>query len=412
MVPTPNLTPPSSPSFGTPRFLERVLALPALSDAFNLASHYYDNSKSNKVVGVALRAAEASVRMGLSGALPLAQPIVQRVGGWSAIDKWACQGLDKVQKVAPIITLPTKELVQVTRQGVLGVVAGNKVTVPPTMTGALTARAMRVMNVFVDNSGTRAVAGMLRNVINGTNTLIDTYLPPAKNDRRDPVVRGDEGVMRGTWNLARKAGHRVYYTALRTMRPDLTHQPDATITWGMMITYVQTTAVTWYTKGLTSVRELQGSILFWPIDLASNLSRQPQRVRQVIYNLSIRAKANPTTAPFVTMIESGFNNVSRMPGEVIRVLQMPVDQVTISARKFVQGLSDLLQSRVATFTHYIRVVQKTVMPMWEDISKEAATNIRASLVQRQSMTDDNINTGKEGQIIVSRKRENVKWELK
>lgn len=64
------------------------------------------------MVRVALEAAERGVRAGVTGALPLAQPLVERVGGWEAIDRWACNGLDRVQKAAPVIKLPTKEVMK------------------------------------------------------------------------------------------------------------------------------------------------------------------------------------------------------------------------------------------------------------------------------------------------------------
>lgn len=148
----------------------------------------------------------------------------------------------------------------------------------------------------------------------------------------------------------------------------------------------------------------------WPLALVSSLPLKPSRLRQIVYNLSNRAKTNPMTAPFATMIESGFNTVYRMPPEVIRILQRPLEQIAGAGRRIVQGFSELLQSRVATLTQIMRVVRQTVVPMWEDLSLEAVTNIRATLMRQQSSSSENSDNGKEGQVMIGKKKENVKWE--
>lgn len=61
-------------------------------------------------MGAALQMAEASVSVVASTALPLAHPILNRVGGWGTLDAWACRGLDCVEAAAPIITKPTGEV--------------------------------------------------------------------------------------------------------------------------------------------------------------------------------------------------------------------------------------------------------------------------------------------------------------
>ncbi|KAK7067712.1 hypothetical protein SK128_028269 [Halocaridina rubra] len=95
----------------TPAFTARMLALPVLSEAVNRALDVFDSSRNrNDAMGAALRAAEASMRVAASGAMPLATPIVNTVGGWSVIDEWACRGLDRVVQAAPIIKKPTEEV--------------------------------------------------------------------------------------------------------------------------------------------------------------------------------------------------------------------------------------------------------------------------------------------------------------
>lgn len=134
---------------GTPAFLARMMAIPALNDAFIFASHLYDNTKqdSNEYVRAALLAAEEGVRAAATGALPLAAPIVERVGGWEAVDNWACRGIDRVAQAAPIITKPTEEIVSTTRERMLMAVAGTG-TVPVSLSAALSARASSTVGSF------------------------------------------------------------------------------------------------------------------------------------------------------------------------------------------------------------------------------------------------------------------------
>lgn len=69
-------------------------------------------------MGAALKVAEAGVCVAASTALPLASPLVESVGGWATLNQWACQGLDRIEQAAPLITKPTHE---VSRERELGV---------------------------------------------------------------------------------------------------------------------------------------------------------------------------------------------------------------------------------------------------------------------------------------------------
>lgn len=68
------------------------------------------NQKERQYVGAALKVAEAGVCVAASTALPLAGPLVESVGGWATLNQWACQGLDRIEEAAPLITKPTHEV--------------------------------------------------------------------------------------------------------------------------------------------------------------------------------------------------------------------------------------------------------------------------------------------------------------
>ncbi|ROT69564.1 lipid storage droplet protein [Penaeus vannamei] len=136
-------------------FFERVLLLPALSDAIALVSHAYKTTQDrHQYVGTALRAAEVGIRVATDGALPLAKPLlhplVNRVGGWGALEEWACRGLDRVEEAAPIITKPTDEV-----------------------------------DVITTSRGGRLAAGAADRVLNTAHTLVDAYLPAREGDLHD-----------------------------------------------------------------------------------------------------------------------------------------------------------------------------------------------------------------------------------
>ncbi|KAG7177809.1 uncharacterized protein LOC121860097 [Homarus americanus] len=241
---------PNSASFGfggTPAFFARMMAIPAINDALTLATQVYDNTKRNEVMGAAIKAAETSMRVAATSALPLAAPILDRVGGWEAVDEWACRGLDRVEEAAPIIKKPTKEIVNRTRETVLGAVAGDKLIVPDTITEALVIRANRMMEVVTENVGVKAATNVAENALDTAHVLVNTYLPPGGGDKAHPDVSG-AGVRERTLILARKTGHRLYRTALRMMRPDLAYRNDAVITPGMMMEFARGTVMNLYTE--------------------------------------------------------------------------------------------------------------------------------------------------------------------
>lgn len=170
-------------------FFERVLLLPVLNDAISLVSQAYKTTQDrHQYVGTALRVAEAGIRVATEGALPLAKPLlhplVDRVGGWGALDEWACRGLNRVEEAAPIITKPTNEIVSSARRRVLSAVAG-KDAPPPSLSAAITSRANDTVDVIAASRGGRVAAGAAERVLNTAHTLVDAYLPPREGDLHD-----------------------------------------------------------------------------------------------------------------------------------------------------------------------------------------------------------------------------------
>ncbi|XP_047482029.1 uncharacterized protein LOC125034305 isoform X2 [Penaeus chinensis] len=206
-----------------PAFLNRVLALPALNDACNLAFTAYATAKDkHQYVGVVLRTAE----MGVRAAASTATPIVDRVVGWDTVDKWACRGLDRVEQAAPIITKPTNEIVTTTRHLLLGALAGELAAPPPTLTAALTTRATHTVDCVADTKGGRKAVDLAvcvaDRLLDTGHSLIDTYAPAEEGDLHETDER-DGGLANKGTALANRVGRRLVRSANRMILND----PDA-----------------------------------------------------------------------------------------------------------------------------------------------------------------------------------------
>lgn len=233
----------------TPTFAARMLALPALNEAVNRALEVFDSTKSrNDVMGAALRAAEASMRVAASGALPLATPIVNTVGGWGVVDEWACYGLDRVEKAAPIIKKPAQEIVTTTRQTMLKAVAGGtEGGVPESLTAAITVRANSAAEVMSKTRGGSALMNAADQMLVSAHTMVDNYLPPERGDRQGKgVPRG--GVPIKVTSLLNKTQQRLYRSVYVIVRPPTDKSLDGAITIAMLMEFGRRTATDVYSE--------------------------------------------------------------------------------------------------------------------------------------------------------------------
>ncbi|XP_068240456.1 perilipin-2 isoform X2 [Palaemon carinicauda] len=221
----------------TPAFTARVLALPVLNEAVHKALHVFEDTKTrNDAMGAALRAAEASVRVAASGAMPLATPIVNTVGGWSVVDEWACRGLDKVEEVAPIIKKPPREIISTTRQRVLKVVAGGNVVSPGSLSEALTARANQAAEFMTNSRGGAVVTNAAEQMLTSAHVLVDTYLPPLRGDRQGAGVPNG-GVLIKVTSLLTKTQQRLYRSVYVLIRPPNDRSLDGPMTVSMLVSF-------------------------------------------------------------------------------------------------------------------------------------------------------------------------------
>ncbi|XP_027208538.1 perilipin-1 isoform X1 [Penaeus vannamei] len=293
---------------GTPAFLARMMAIPALNDAFIFASHLYDNTKqdSNEYVRAALLAAEEGVRAAATGALPLAAPIVERVGGWEAVDNWACRGIDRVAQAAPIITKPTEEIVSTTRERMLMAVAGTG-TVPVSLSAALSARASSTVEFMSKLSGGQAATGVAARIVNTANTLLDSVLPAKPGDPRDTVA--DAGSVGALLNKTRR---RLYRTMHNVAYPRLKHTResiDGSFSASLLYDFGRQAASTLYSE--ISRQPERGEVASLPMRLARSTFQM---------NLQIGQRLGPDFQRSVANMQDSFKSrdLNRATREMIQ----------------------------------------------------------------------------------------------
>ncbi|XP_068238638.1 uncharacterized protein [Palaemon carinicauda] len=195
-------------------FMTRVLALPAVDQA---AAMYRVTKEQQPYVGVALRLAEAGIMRTVTATgaiIPLATPIANHV------DVLACQVLDNVVKVAPIITKPTDEIVDDTRHFVMRSIAGGQHhSKPLTLKTALVARASEVVDRASATDYGRALIHLAESLLHSAHYAVDTCLPPSESDMHH--ADGNEGdLSTKALSLAYKTQSRLVRTAKRMLRAD------------------------------------------------------------------------------------------------------------------------------------------------------------------------------------------------
>ncbi|XP_064121719.1 uncharacterized protein LOC135226203 [Macrobrachium nipponense] len=204
-------------------FVTRVMALPAVDQA---AAMYRVTKEQQPYVGVALRLAEAGIMRTVTATgaiIPLATPIANHVDGL------ACQVLDNVVKVAPIITKPTDEIVDETRHFVMRSIAGGQHhSKPLTLKSALVARASDVVDRASATDYGRALIQIAESVLHSAHHAVDTYLPPAEGDIHH--ADGYEGnISSKAFSLVYKTHGRLRRTAMRMLKSNNNGNEDEEI---------------------------------------------------------------------------------------------------------------------------------------------------------------------------------------
>lgn len=310
----------------TPAFTARVLALPVLTEAVHRALDVYEDTKTrNDAMGAALRAAEASMRVAASGAMPLATPIVNTVGGWGVVDEWACRGLDQMEKVAPIIKKQPREIIHSTRQTMLRAVADDNGTVPDSFSEAFTARANQAVNIaeFMANSrGGTVVMNAAEQMLTSAHVLVDNYFPPLRGDRQGAGVPHG-GVLIKVTSLLNKTQQRLYRSVYVLIRPPNDRSLDGPISVSMLVDFGRRTA-----------EELYAELLREP------LKDEPQNPGMAVARTTVKL-TKQYTDQVNELLKKQMDNVKTMDRDAImQMLQNSIKtslEITSNTGSYVQG---------------------------------------------------------------------------
>ncbi|CAL4067428.1 unnamed protein product [Meganyctiphanes norvegica] len=161
-------------------FNSRVLSLPAVKETVTAIEDVYNKTKaSSEIVGKTLELAELSMRRASAAGLPLMKPIIDTMGGAEAIDQWMCDGLQKAEQAAPIITKPADEIVTETRRYVRNSTAG----LPEAMV-ELTNNTMQAMTKNPIGKVTVDITTQVTNLsLDIAHAMIDTVYSNYKNNK-------------------------------------------------------------------------------------------------------------------------------------------------------------------------------------------------------------------------------------
>lgn len=211
-------------------FMQRVLELPAVAETVDLAEGIYvKTKKSNEFVGNALKATEDGIWRAAEGSLPLATnmttPLVNTVGGWTKLDEWACQGLDRVEKVAPIIKRPTKEIASTTRHFILSVVAGDLKANPKNFQIALRTGMDNRVALVTNSQVYKITANFAEQSLDNIHLFVLRYHTP-KKENADAWKKG--GVMLKTLLLVQEVGDLLYAVIVQQSLPALQDRANKT----------------------------------------------------------------------------------------------------------------------------------------------------------------------------------------
>ncbi|XP_069937735.1 uncharacterized protein [Cherax quadricarinatus] len=219
-------------------FWKRLKQLPIVEDSLAL----YQSAQTYKSVAVVANVADSSIQTA-SKIFPMTT-LLRPVGGWQAINQWACQGLDKVQAWAPIISKPTTEAMGDVKGKLLKVVARDKPA--ESITDALVIRAEEAVMLLNDYSGGRIAVNFATILVDNANTFVDAFLPPVEGELKELDSAAETLVPKAS-ALALKTSLRIYRTLHTFVHPDASCMDFSTI---HLMKFLLSSAKQWYTAAL------------------------------------------------------------------------------------------------------------------------------------------------------------------
>jgi len=179
-------------------FLERVSEIPVVNAAKEYSTAAYNQVKQlNRFTAAALSAAEVTALYFAVNAKPFLERVQPQA---QAIDQLACRGLDTVEEKVPFLMKPPEQLVEDARRLCASTVE----------MGYQTVEGIKSMGSETLSSVKNYGVQKANDALDGTEELVDRYLPPAFGEGSAEAQRESNSVPERASKLTSKIGLRVY----------------------------------------------------------------------------------------------------------------------------------------------------------------------------------------------------------
>uniref|UniRef100_A0A8D0H6B3 Perilipin n=1 Tax=Sphenodon punctatus TaxID=8508 RepID=A0A8D0H6B3_SPHPU len=165
-----------------PNVVSRVASLPLVSSAYDIASTAYTSTKENHpYLKSVCDLAEKGVKVVTEAAVSTAQPVLTKLEPQiSAVNEYACKGLDKLEAKLPILQLPADKVLSDTKELVSSKVMDTKDAMSKmadmTKQAARSVMASSMSTAIGSRVGQMAVKGADA-MLEKSEDLVDHYLP-------------------------------------------------------------------------------------------------------------------------------------------------------------------------------------------------------------------------------------------
>ena len=179
-------------------FLERVAEIPVVNAAKEYSTAAYNQVKQlNRFTAAALSAAELTALYFAVTAKPFLEKVQPQA---QLVDQIACRGLDTVEEKVPFLMKPPEQLVEDAR----------KLCATTVEMGYQTVEGIKHMGTETLSTVKNYGLQKANDALNGTEELVDKYLPPAFGEGSPEAKRESNSVPERATKLTSKIGLRVY----------------------------------------------------------------------------------------------------------------------------------------------------------------------------------------------------------
>uniref|UniRef100_UPI00398ED54F perilipin-3-like isoform X2 n=1 Tax=Pristiophorus japonicus TaxID=55135 RepID=UPI00398ED54F len=301
--------------------VNRVTNLPLVSSAYDMVSAVYNSTKENHpyvktVCDMAEQGVKTISAVAVSGAKPIMDKLEPQI---SAVNEYACIGLDKLEEKLPILQQSTPQVVADTRELVSSTIIGAKDAVSNTVTGAkntvtgvvdmakgaVHGGIEKTKTVMVEGANTVIASRVGQMVVTGVDSalnkseeMVDHYLPMTEEElaKLATSVEGFEVAPAQEQNyyvrlgsLSSKVRHRAYQHSTSKIQKARQSSQD------IMSQLHNTMDLQVESQTLTMTRSLTQQLQTTCLTLVSNVHGLPQHIQDKVQQIRNTAETIHTS---------------------------------------------------------------------------------------------------------------------